>query len=282
MSLLNRFLGALFGALLFPFASLHPLVGLAVVSLLTAVLMLLLFRATSDQERIAQVKRRLVACIYEVRLFNDDLRAILRAQLELLRHNLTYLRLSLAPMLWTLPLFVLIAAQLEVHYGYHGLAVGDRTVFTVELDPGWSRQVSPEAASGRPAVSLSLPAGLRLETPGVWIRSKNEISWRILAEREGDLEIEVRAGNATYGKRVSVKGGIARLSPVRVASGLWRQLLHPVEPALPETSPIHSIAVAYAPREIAVLGHEFHWMWVFVVLSLVFAFALKDWFGVTI
>ena len=71
--------------------------------------------------------------LFEIRLFNDDLRAMLRAQVEILRHNVTYLRLSLVPMLWMLVPLVLVIAQLQFHYGY---AASPRTAR--------ARQGSPE------------------------------------------------------------------------------------------------------------------------------------------
>jgi uncharacterized membrane protein (DUF106 family) len=99
MSYLNALLVPVFDAALIPFRSMPPLVGLAIVSLVTAVGMLVVFRRTSNQARLAEVKRSIHASLFEMRLFNDDLRAILRAQAEILRHNATYLRLSMVPML---------------------------------------------------------------------------------------------------------------------------------------------------------------------------------------
>ena len=104
MSAVNAALRPVFDLLLAPFAAWPPIVSLVVVSLLVSVLMLVVFKKTSNQAALAVVKRKIHAGIFEIRLFNDDLRAILRAQNEILRHNLTYLRLSLWPMLFLLPL----------------------------------------------------------------------------------------------------------------------------------------------------------------------------------
>ena len=97
MSAVNALLRTVFDVLMSPFRSLPPIVGLLVVSLVAAVCMLLVFKKTSNQKKLEAVKRQIHACLFEIRLFNDDLPAILRSQMEILRHNLNYLRLSAVP-----------------------------------------------------------------------------------------------------------------------------------------------------------------------------------------
>ena len=145
MTWINHGLGGLVGAVLSPFRSFPPIVGLSVVSLLAAIGMLLVFRATSNQPAIADVKRRIHAGIFEIRLFNDDLRAMFAAQLDILRHNLTYVRLSLAPMLWMFVPLLLLIAQLQFYYGYDGFVPGQSAVVKVRLKQG----ASPPAGAPR-------------------------------------------------------------------------------------------------------------------------------------
>src|SRR5688500_19416424 len=109
--------------------------------------MLLIFRKTSDQKRLAAVKRQIHAGLFEIRLFNDDLRAIFRAQGEILRHNLTYLRLSIVPMLWMIVPLLLVVAQLQFHYGYSGLTVGQPVLLKAQIREGaaLTGSASPDA-----------------------------------------------------------------------------------------------------------------------------------------
>jgi uncharacterized membrane protein (DUF106 family) len=108
MRILNVLLGGMIDGLLYPFRGLPPLVGLTVVSVLTGIAMLLVFRATSNQHGIVAAKRRISASVFEIRLFNDDPRAILRAQLDIFRHTLGYLRLTMVPVLWIIVPLVLV------------------------------------------------------------------------------------------------------------------------------------------------------------------------------
>lgn len=274
MSAVNAFLASLVDTVLSPFARQPPLVGLTVVSLGLALVMLLVVRATSNQAGVVAVKRAIQACVFEIRLFNDDLVAMLRALTELARHNLTYLRLSLVPVLWMAIPIGLLIAHLHFHYAYRGLDVGQATVVTVRL----AHPQDPAAA--RPI--LTVPGGLRVETPAVWIPSLREAAWRISAERAGSYELTVTVAGEVVAKSVQVSGATTRRSPLRAGAGLLGQLANPAEPPLPDGSSVESIAVTYPSRGIGLFGYELHWMLVLFALSTVFALVLRRPFRVVL
>jgi hypothetical protein len=284
VNFVNSLLRGLFDVLLLPFRGLPAIVGLVVISAVTAVIMLLIFKRTSNQEKIAAVKRCIHAGLFEIRLFNDDLRAILRAQREILWHNLRYMGLSLVPMLWMIIPLVLVIAQLQFQYGYAGLEPGDTSLLKIQLKDDWDRSSAMAGGGSRlkPAVSLEVPAGLRVETPPVWIPSQRELAWRIAAEEWGEYELTLKVGDEAYTKSASVAEGLALRSPLRMSPGLVNQILYPAEDALPAESPFESIELIYPGGDVDVLGWQIHWMIVFFVLSIAFAFAMRNWFGVTI
>jgi hypothetical protein len=275
VSWLNLVLGRLVGAALFPFRPFPPIVGLSVVSLAAAIGMLLVFRATSNQQAIAAVKRRIHAGVFEIRLFNDNPRAMGRAQLDILRHNLTYMRLSLAPMAWMLVPLVLLIAQLQFYYGYDGFVPGQSAIVKVRLKEG----ASPSSGS-TPSVALEVPSGLRVETPLVWIPSEREAVWRIGTEKPGDYELTITLDGRSATKRVRVSDQVGWRSPERLEAGFLNGVLYPAEPPIESDVPIEAITVGYPEREVSLLGYPVHWMIAFFLLSLVFAFALKSRFGV--
>jgi uncharacterized membrane protein (DUF106 family) len=271
MSVLNAALAKATDVVLAPFSGLPPIVGLTVVSLATAAAMLVVFKRTSNQARLADVKRSIHAALFEIRLFNDDLRAIMRAQLEILRHNATYLRLSLVPMLWVIVPLVLLIAQLQFHYGYAPLQPGDRVLLKVQL-----RQGSGDA------VSLEAPPQVRLDTPAVWFPASKEVVWRLLAVEPGHYDLRVKMGTESHVKQVHVAGGVVRRSPVRPEDSLMNQVLYPSEPPLPDDASVAAITVAYEEQDVSIFGWDLNWMVVYFALSLIFAFALRRPFGVTI
>jgi hypothetical protein len=294
MRVLNSFLSGVFDALLYPFRDLPPIVGLTVISVITAVAMLLVFKATSDQEELADAKRQMHAGIFEIRLFSDDPRAILSAQVEILRHSLRYMRLTLVPMLWMIVPLLLLMVQLQYLYGYRGLEPGNDAIVKVKLKADSAAAVMTGGLGGRlqpteggtttaraPGFSLEAPAGIDVETPLLWIPSLNEAAWRIRARRPGSYRLRIRLGDQEFGKSLQVSNSVVRRSPLRPSDGLFGQMLNPVEPPLPD-GPLESIAVSYPEAEVSLLGWETHWLVVFFILTMVAAFALRGPFRVTI
>ncbi len=288
MSLLNAALRAVFDVALRPFAALPPIVPVTIMALVSGVFALLVYRWTSNQAAIAAVKRRLFGHLLEVRLFNDDLRAVLAAQLRLLRENLTYLRLNLVPLLWMIVPFMLLIAQLQFHYGYSGLDVGERTLLTVDL-------VAPDAepsADGepppRPDVDLEASPGVAVETPGVWVPSLHQVAWRLRALEPGRHQLVVRTGGEEFTKSVFVvdpENGArwVRRSPTRRRAAILDQLLYPAEPSLPRDGPVDRIDIRYPAASISFFGlFDLHWLFAFLILSIGLAFALRNRFGVTL
>jgi len=274
VTVVNALLRSAFDVLLFPFRALPPIVGLLLISLVAAIAMLLVFKKTSNQDRLEAVKRQIHACLFELRLFSDDLPAILRAQGEILRHNLRYLGLSIVPMLVMLVPLVFVIAQLQFHYGYRGFRPSEDFLVKVQLKEG--------RADARPAASIEAPGGLDVVTPPVWIPTERELAWRLRAEQWGDYELKVHVDGQEYVKTAQVSRAVRRRSPVRLEPGFVNQVLYPAEDPLPDESPVAAITVAYAEEDVSVLGWPVNWLVLFFVLSVGFAFALRRRLGVTL
>lgn len=276
MTWINRGLGVLVDGALFPFQSLPPLAGLTAMSLVAAVGMLLVFRATSNQPAIAAVKRRIRAGLFEIRLFNADLRAMLSAR-DVLRHNATYLRLSLAPMLWLIVPFTLLIAQLQFYYGYDGFTPGQSALVKVRL-----REAAVPASGAAPAIALQAPAGLNVQSQVVWIPSEREAAWRIGMEQPGDYVLTITLDGRPVTKQVRVSDRVGWRTPERREAGFINAVLYPAEPPIGPDVPIEVVSIAYPERQLDVLGRPVGWLVVFFTLSLALAVVLKGRFGIAI
>jgi hypothetical protein len=287
MQAINVAIGALLDALLWPFQA-WPLAGLTIVSLLVSLGLLAAFKLTSNQRALAAAKRRIQANLFELRLFQDDPRLVMRVVGELLRQQAVYLRYAFVPLLWVALPLTILAAHLQVRYGYDGLRPGHAALVTVRM--------KADAAAGqavRPDITLDAPSGLRVETPGVWAAPLRETAWRVAAERDGDYELRIlpaatgasgasgtRAATAAITKRVRVTPLIVARPATRPSASIWDQMWLPAEAPLPADSPIEAIDITYPERAIHVFGFPLHWLAVFVILSMLFAFLLRPVFKV--
>jgi hypothetical protein len=274
VTVLNQALTRLFDLAMAPLDPLSPLAGLAVLSLCTAVAVLLAFKWTADQPALVACKRAMQAAIFEMRLFNDDLLAMLRAQGEVLRHTLRYLRLSLAPTLWLFVPMLALLLHMECHFGYTGLNTGEAALVKVRLaaDAGRTATALP--------VSLEAPDAVGVETPGVSLPSEREIVWRIRPRASGSYQLRVDVGGTLLSKTLLVSDAVARRSPVRPGTGLVNQLRYPSESPLPDDMGLASITIAYPQRDFLVAGWNIGWSGVYLALTLAFALVLKRPFGV--
>ncbi len=281
MSILNSLLRSVTDALLSPFRALPALVGLVILSAVFAVVALYIFKWTSNQDKIEAVKRKIHAGLFEIRLFNDELKAILRAMFDIFRHNVTYVGLSLPPLLVMMIPFVLVVAQLQFQYGYTGLEPGEETLVKVVLK---EERAADFKKGGKPPLELLAPEGLTVHGPSMWAYPINEASWRLTAEEWGAYEIELQwEGGESVTKSVVVSEEEIQLcSPSRLASGFLNQLLYPAEDPLPGDSPYESIEVNYEGGDVAtyLFGFRTHWLIIFLVLSVLLAFVLAKPLGI--
>jgi len=142
-----------------------------------------------------------------------------------------------------------------------------------------ARVSNPEALN---QASLQLPSGLTTTAPAVHVPADNEVAWRVVAEKDGDYDVNVQASDQTVAKRVIVASGLARLSPIRLRGQFWERIFVSGEPALPQNSPIQAIEVQYPARSIAFAGVEWNWIWLFLVLSMIAGFLFKSILGIEI
>ena len=277
MELLNTALRPLFDAVMKPLASTPAWVGILLWSIPVSVFALWVFKLTSNQDQITAVKDKIYACLFEIRLFNDDIRAIFRAQWEILGHVLKYQLLALKPMIWILPPVVLIMVHLHAFYGFQALEPGQRAVLTATV---------AGEGTARPDLGLEVPEGVLLETPGVWAPDLHQMAWRIKAERMGDFELDLVNDGHSVSKKLRVTDRTVRLSPERHEPGFLEQLEWPSEPPIPKDSGITAITLGYPEARLDFLGFsmdsQWAWMILFFVLTMVIALALKKPMGVEI
>jgi hypothetical protein len=272
MTVLADAMNALFDALCAPFAGV-PAIGVLVLSLLIGVVMLLLFKWSTNQDRLVAARRVLTGRVYEMGLFQDHLGVLMRIQKDLLVANLRYLRWSLPALVVIIVPMVLILAQLDARYGHRPLRPGETTLVTAKVDAA--------EAGVLETIALTATDGVTVEAGPVRDRSLGTATWRIRIDAAGEHNVAVVLPDGTEaGKRVPAGEGTPRLAGTRERESLARTFLNPAEAPLPGDMPLRAIAVELPPRDLDYLGVRTNWLVALCVFSILFGLAVKDLFRV--
>jgi hypothetical protein len=242
------------------------------ISLLLGAAMLWVFGRTSNQKAIQAAKRRIQACLYEMRLFTDEPALVWKAQVGLLSANARYLGLMLVPAaILTIPM-VLLFAQLEAWYGMAPLPLGRATLVTVQMKTPLDMAAAPPGLAGPPQIAI--------ETPPVRVLAERQVSWRIRPQAPVSGVLRIGMPGGAVEKTIQAGAGRHYISDRRV-SGLWDLIWHPAEPRLPAGN-IDWIEIRYPAATIDWLGLDLNWLVWLVLFSMLGALLLKNRFGVTL
>src|SRR5438874_4645946 len=242
-----------------------PLMLVLLLSIVIGLLMVVVFRYTSDQKAIRIAKDHLKAHLLAVQLFQDQLQVVLISYWRIIRSTGNYLRLAFMPVLYVSIPLIFLMVQVDRYLGYSPIATGQS--FLVK-----ARLVDSNALD---QTSLRLPSSYSLTAPALHVPAENEIVWRVVTQEPGKRDLQIDVGSDSLLKSLEVSGGIRRISPTRLKDKWWERTFVSGEDALPSNSPVQSISINYPERTIAFAWLEWNWIWLFFVLSLIFGFLFK-------
>jgi len=272
---LNQAVGLVVKVFLLPFTGLNPWAGMIFISLLTAILMLFIYKKTSNQSGIKEAKNLIKGYLLEIRLFQNDFGIFLGGLKRLLSANLRYLAYNLKPLLvMIVPIFLLLA-QMNLWFGYRIPQPDETLLLKVEFNQA--------VEVDRLDLQVEAPPGVIVDSPPVRIIDENEVDWRLrIVELRGG-QLVINNGGEMYAKDISLPPSrLARVSAIRVNQNIWEQLLNPGEKPLPREAEIKKIEVLYPSARLNLFGLKIHWLVAYFVLSIIFGFGLKGWFKVEI
>jgi uncharacterized membrane protein (DUF106 family) len=275
MWIFNSGFGKIFDVLFLPFRSMSPWVGMILVSFLTGLLMLFVFKWTSNQAGIHKVKNRIKAHLLELRLFKDSLSQSLRSQGNILRCNLTYISFSVKPMLVMILPLILILIQLNFWFGYESLIPNESAILKIKL----AEDQNPLETQ----IKVQPSSGLEMETAPLRIEESHEINWRFSATQPGIHQFLVTINGETITKKVSVaQKPLSKISPIKTNQKFLDQVMYPAESPIKRHVPVQTIEIQYPGKSMNLFGWNIHWIIAYFALSIIFGFAFKGVFKVQI
>ena len=269
---MNALLTQGFDLLFWPFQHTEPIWGLVVISGLSGLLLLWIFGCVSRQSAIRKIRERIRGNILGVSLYQHDMRVALKLQVAIMRDICTYAAYAFWPTLVLMIPAILILAQLNLRFALSPMRPGSAALLKVTL---------ADDADMETPIALDVPSGVATETPGVRVRSKREVAWRIRAERPGRYTLQLHVDGRVMAKQVRVGEAWGAVSAQRARSPVMA-LLYPGEPLLAPSDQVALIEVQYPRLPLELFGWSVHWLALFLVVSLLTGFACKRMLGVEV
>jgi len=267
---INYFLTRGCDLLLFPFAKLPPFWGIFFLSLLTSLFVLVVYRAVSSPKKVKETKNQIKAQILAIRLYRDFWKVIIVSFFKSLYYTGKYFVLNLLPLVLVFPLLFLLFVQMDIRYGMRPFRVNEDIV----VKAGFSQDIA------KLAVELQADPHFGIRMNPVFINTLREVNWKLRASQNGTSAIAINVNGTTVRKNLLIGEKVPALSNKKMAASGWAHFIYPVEKLLVPATALKFISLQYPPRSIDFLGFHGHWLFYYLVLTMIIALALKNKFGV--
>jgi hypothetical protein len=254
-----------------PIAALPGWLSATLIAAVTGVILLVVFKYTSNQRAIKRARDEINANLLALKLFKESASVAVQAQGRILVGAARLFVLALVPMLVMAVPVTLILGQLSLWYQQRPLAteneIDQEAIVTMTLN-GKEDAPFPES-SLQPASAFATIAG------PVHVTSKREIWWKIRAREAGVHRLEFRVGDQVVDKELAVGEGFMRVS-VQRPGWIWTDaLMHPWEKPFEPGSPVRSIEIDYPKRSSWTSGTDW-WLGYWFGMSMVVGFCFRS------
>ncbi len=267
---LSTLANALGRLLLAPVGYLPGWFSATVASAATGILLLAVFKYTSNQRAIKRVRDDINAQLLALKLFKDSASVSLKAQGRTLLGAFRLFVLAIVPILvMALPVTMLLA-QLALWYQARPLLIGEDAIVVLNLNS--------TSGSSWPAVRLGPTDSVEVTAGPVRVQSKREVCWNVRPRTPGSHRLEFQVGDQIYAKEIAVGEGFMRVSRLRPGWDWSLILLNPWEPPFRASDPVRSIEIDYPERSSWTCGTDLwviYWFAVSMLAALCFRRALN-------
>jgi hypothetical protein len=256
--------------LLAPIGLLPGWLSTTLVSAVTGVLLLLVFKYTSPQRAIKRVRDGIKADLLALKLFKDNAAVALGAQGHLLVGAGKLFVFALVPMLVMIVPVCLILAQLALWYQARPLRVGEEVVVGVTL--------RGDTGSPDPDVHLRPTDAVAVTIDRVRVPKKHAVYWSLQGRQPGYHRLVFDVAGQAIEKELAIGDDLMRVSTQRPSRNLEDLLLNPGEQPFGPDSPVQAIEIDYPERSSWTSGSD-SWLTSWFVLSMKLCSWVGGWFG---
>ncbi len=244
-----------------------------IISAVTGVFLLVIFKYTSNQRAIGRVRDDIKANMLALKLFKDSISVTLHAEARVFKGALLLFFHAIPPMLVMIFPVSLLLAQMSLWYQSRPLLPGEIAVMTVKLNGN---------VAGRwPTVNIAPTPVAEVTIGPVRVFSRRQICWEIKALENGKHRITLNVNRHQIEKELVIGDGFMRVSSTRPAWNWTNILMHPAEEPFAPDSIVQSVTIEYPDRLSMTSGADW-WLIYFFIASMDFAFLAKPFLKIRI
>jgi hypothetical protein len=255
---------------------------LIIMSLISAVVFLLIFKVTSNQRKIRRYKQQAFAYILQMRLHRDQLGLLFGSIFNILKYNLLYIRQNLVPLLMVCLPLILFTVQVNHRCGYQPLAPGQTFIIRAQLDA-----LAPTVANSAPdGIACEGAPDILIETPPLQLMSESQVFWRARVATRPEtplptIQLKIPGQHWDVRRGIAVGNSLSRFGPTLTQWSLIDGIVANAEGFLPETTAVQSVTINYARASYPLLFWRLDALVLYFLFTLILALCLKGAFKVT-
>ena len=276
MTKFNLLITKIFDYILYPFSFLNPFWAILFLSFVSSIVVLIIYAAVSSPTKIKDAKDKIKGHILAIRIYRDHWKVLLLSFVKSLFYTLKYFTLNFFPIIFILPILFFVFAQMEVRYGYRPFVKGEDTVVKVRFTDDFDLESSE--------IKLQKTNSVIEKIPPVFVKALNEADYVLKIENDKPFNLNFNINGKTYEKKFAVlkkKGNRSEALGLKTFYVSNPEVfLYPAENKVIENSEVKYIYTKYPPYRINFLGTKLHWLWHYLLWTLVIVLALKNKFGV--
>ena len=237
-----------------------------IISAVIGILLLVVFKYTSNQKAIGKAKDSIKANMLALKLFKESIIVTFKIEAGLFKAAGLLLLYSARPMLVMIIPVALILGQLGLWYQKRPLNIGEETIVTIQLNNNIDTALSN--------ITLQPAAAAQTILGPVKITSKNQLLWKIKALKEGYHTIIFNIDSKPFTKKLAIGNGFMQTSPLRPGCHPVDMIEYPAEKPFRPDSIVESISIDY-PQRISLTAGTNTWIIYFFAASIFFALLFK-------
>ena len=171
-----------------PLFHLPPLLGLLVFSFFISLLITVIYKYTTDQNLMKQLKDEIKEFQKEMKQLKDNPQEVMRLQKDAMKTNLKYMSMSMKSTLITFIPIIFIFGWMSTHLAFEPIEQGTQFSTTVHF--------TYPVAGGQ--VTLRVPDGISIDGSAAKEINGEDIVFTMLAEAEGTYTLDYDYKGQSY------------------------------------------------------------------------------------